>query len=49
MDGGSVRLTMARSNLVLADGANAKNFGENFWLWDWAFGTLTAAASKKRI
>eukprot|EP00438_Fugacium_kawagutii_P012455 Skav232883 [mRNA] locus=scaffold1432:224726:226042:- [translate_table: standard] len=30
---------------------NAKNFGENFWLWDWAFGTLGKAeerASKKR-
>lgn len=21
--------------------ASAKNFGENFWLWDWAFGTLS--------
>lgn len=21
-------------------GANAKNYGENFWIWDWAFGTL---------
>jgi len=21
--------------------AAAKNFGENFWLWDWAFGTLS--------
>ena len=22
-------------------GTNSKNYGENFWLWDWAFGTLT--------
>jgi sterol desaturase/sphingolipid hydroxylase (fatty acid hydroxylase superfamily) len=22
-------------------GTNAKNYGENFWLWDWAFGTLS--------
>eukprot|EP01126_Amoeba_proteus_P008204 TRINITY_DN13017_c0_g2_i1.p1 TRINITY_DN13017_c0_g2~~TRINITY_DN13017_c0_g2_i1.p1 ORF type:complete len:280 (-),score=19.22 TRINITY_DN13017_c0_g2_i1:73-912(-) len=21
-------------------GANAKNYGENFWVWDWMFGTL---------
>jgi sterol desaturase/sphingolipid hydroxylase (fatty acid hydroxylase superfamily) len=20
---------------------NAKNFGENFWIWDWMFGTLS--------
>lgn len=29
-------------------GNNAKNFGENFWLWDWAFGTLSTASSKPR-
>ena len=26
---------------------NAKNFGENFWLWDWAFGTLGKVGSSK--
>ena len=22
-------------------GRNAKNYGEGFWFWDWAFGTLS--------
>ena len=29
------------------DGANAKNYGENFWLWDWAFGTLSTFGKAK--
>ena len=28
-------------------GRNSKNFGENFWLWDWAFGTLSKVATKR--
>jgi len=28
---------------------NAKNFGENFWLWDWAFGTLGHVGSTKKF
>ena len=26
---------------------NAKNYGENFWLWDWAFGTLSTFGKAK--
>ena len=25
--------------------ANAKNYGENFWVWDWVFGTLRGSLS----
>ena len=30
------------------DGANAKNYGENFYLWDWAFGTLSSFGRSAR-
>lgn len=26
---------------------NAKNFGEGFWIWDWAFGTLSTRQTKR--
>jgi len=27
---------------------NAKNYGEAFWVWDWAFGTLSNTAKLRR-
>ena len=30
-------------HLYMDRGPGAKNFGENFWIWDWAFGTLSSA------
>lgn len=25
----------------------AKNYGENFWIWDWVFGTMRKSTTKK--
>lgn len=27
---------------------NARNYGEAFWLWDWAFGTLNGRAGRRQ-